>query len=114
MMMSGNGQPYSTATQQAVIGKNYCYQNAASATLFFEGRHFNPFMNAGGSNATIDDFNVNWDFDRSKHGFVGGYTIGGGFNTVLPIGYRPVPRGTPPWGREWKAATAKGYQTAMN
>jgi gluconate 2-dehydrogenase alpha chain len=33
---------------------------------------------------------------------------------VLPIGYRPVPRGTPQWGKAWKAATAKWYQTAMN
>ena len=37
----------------------------------------------------------------------------GGFNTALPIGYRPVPSGTPQWGSEWKAATAKWYQTAM-
>ena len=33
---------------------------------------------------------------------------------MLPIGYRPVPRGTPQWGKAWKAATAKWYQTAMN
>ena len=71
-------------------------------------------MSAGGSNATIDDFNINWDFDRGKHGFVGGYNVAGGFNTALPIGYRPVPRGTPQWGKGWKAATAKWYQTAMN
>ena len=37
-----------------------------------------------------------------------------GFNTPLPIGYRPVPNGTPQWGKAWKAATAKYYQTAMN
>ena len=37
----------------------------------------------------------------------------GGFNTALPIGYRPVPRGTPQWGKAWKAATAKWYQAAM-
>src|SRR2546430_12167368 len=47
--------------------------------------HFNPFMSAGGSNTTIDDFNINWDFDRGPHGFVGGYNIGAGFNTALPI-----------------------------
>jgi gluconate 2-dehydrogenase alpha chain len=114
MLLSGIGQPYDPATQKGVIGKNYGYQTGANATLFFEGRNFNPFINAGGSNATIDDFNIDWNFDRSKHGFIGGYTIGAGFNTVLPIGYRPVPRGTPQWGKEWKAATAKWYQTAMN
>src|SRR5436305_1707840 len=97
----------------ANAAKNACYQTGANATLFFEGRHFNPFMSAGGSNATIDDFNINWSFDRGPHNFVGAYNVSGGFNTVLPIGYRPVPRGTPQWGKEWKAATAKWYQAAM-
>ena len=39
-------------------------------------------MNAGGSNATIDDFNTNWAFDRAPHDFVGGYNVSGGFNTA--------------------------------
>ena len=113
MLLSGIGAPYDPVEQKGVIGKNYCYQTGAGATLFFEGKYFNPFMNAGGSNATIDDFNVNWAFDRAPHNFVGAYNVAGGFNTVLPIGYRPVPSGTPQWGREWKKATAKWYQTAM-
>src|SRR5882672_4777925 len=70
MLLSGIGQPYDPVSQKGVIGKNYCYQTGAVATLFFEGRHFNPFMSAGGSNTTIDDFNINWDFDRGRHGFV--------------------------------------------
>ena len=90
MLLSGIGQPYDPATQTGVVGKNYCYQTGTGATLFFEDRNFNPFMNAGGSNATIDDFNINWGFDRAPHGFVGAYNIAGGFNTVLPIGYRPI------------------------
>ena len=114
MLLSGIGLPYDPTTGKGVIGKNYCYQTGAGATLFFEGRHFNPFMSAGGSNVTIDDYNINWDFDRGPHGFVGGYNVGAGFNTPLPIGYRPVPRGTPQWGKAWKAATAKYYQMAMN
>ncbi|MFL5029374.1 MAG: GMC family oxidoreductase, partial [Xanthobacteraceae bacterium] len=114
MLLSGIGAPYDPQAQTGVVGKNYCYQTGASATLFFEGRQFNPFMSAGGSNTTIDDFNINWDFDRGRHGFVGAYNVAAGFNTALPIGYRPVPRGTPQWGKEWKAATAKWYQTAMN
>ena len=96
-----------------MVGKNYCYQNGVGATLFFEGKYFNPFISAGGSNATIDDFNINWGFDRGPHGFIGGYNVAGGFNSALPIGYRPVPRGTPQWGSAWKAATEKWYQTAM-
>ena len=113
MLLSGIGEPYDPVAQKGVIGKNYCYQTGAGATLFFEGKYFNPFMNAGGSNATIDDFNTNWSFDRAPHNFVGGYNVSGGFNTPLPIGYRPVPSGTPQWGSEWKRATAKWYQTAM-
>ena len=113
MLLSGIGAPYDPTTATGVIGKNYCYQTGTGATLFFEGRHFNPFMNAGGSNATIDDFNINPAFDRATAGFIGGYNVNGGFNTVLPIGYRPVPSGTPQWGKGWKAATAKWYQTAM-
>jgi gluconate 2-dehydrogenase alpha chain len=114
MLLSDLGQPYDPVSQKGVIGKNYCYQTGAGATLFFEGRNFNPFMSAGGSSATADDFNTNWDFDRGKPGWIGGYNMSSGFNTALPIGYRPVPRGTPAWGKEWKAATAKWYQTAMN
>jgi gluconate 2-dehydrogenase alpha chain len=114
MLLSGVGEPYDPVAQKGVIGKNYCYQTGVGANLFFEGRHFNPFMSAGGSNTTIDDFNINWAFDRGPHGFVGAYNVAAGFNTALPIGYRPVPRGTPQWGKAWKAATAKWYQTAMN
>ena len=92
MLLSGIGEPYDPVAQKGVIGKNYCYQTGAGATLFFEGRHFNPFMSAGGSNVTIDDFNINWDFDRGPHGFVGGYNVGSGFNTAaadrLPAGAR--------------------------
>ena len=114
MLLSGIGQPYDPVTQTGVVGKNYCYQNGVTARLFFEGKYFNSFISAGGSNWTIDDFNINWNFDRGPHGFVGGYNVGGGFNSALPIGYRPVPRGTRQWGKAWKAATAKWYQTAMN
>ena len=114
MLLSQIGQPYDPATQKGVVGKNYCYQNGAGATLFFEGRNFNPFISAGGSSSTMDDFNINLNFDRAKAGFIGGYSVGAGFNTALPLGYRPVPRGTPQWGTEWKAATSKWYQTAMN
>ena len=69
MLLSGIGEPYDPVAQTGVIGKNYCYQTGATATLFFEGKHFNPFINAGGSNATIDDFNINWDFDRGAARF---------------------------------------------
>jgi gluconate 2-dehydrogenase alpha chain len=114
MLLSGIGEPYDPVAQKGVIGKNYCYQTGAGATLFFEGRHFNPFMAGGGTNITFDDFNVNWDFDRAPHGFVGAYNVSAAHNSGAPIAYRPLPRGTPQWGKAWKAARAKWYQAAMN
>ena len=101
MLLSGIGQPYDPAAQTGVIGRNYCYQTGTGATLFFDNRRFNPFMAGGGTNVTFDDYNVNWAFDRGPHGFVGAYNVAAGFNTALPIGYRPVPRGTPQWGKAW-------------
>src|SRR4030088_558715 len=83
MLLSGIGEPYDPVAQKGVIGKNYSYQTGAGATLFFEGRRFNPFMNAGGSNDTIDDYNINWNFDRGPLGFVGGYNVAGGVQNPL-------------------------------
>jgi gluconate 2-dehydrogenase alpha chain len=114
MLLSGIGQPYDPVSQQGVIGKNYCYQTGASANLFFEGKYFNPFISTGGLNVVVDDYNTNWEVDRAKHGYVGGFNISGGMFHGRPISYRPVPRGTPSWGKAWKAATAKWYQAAMN
>lgn len=82
--------------------------------MFFEGRNFNPFMNAGGTNSVIDDYHGNWNFDRTPFGYVGGFIVSSGHNTALPIGYHPVPKGTPAWGTAWKAAVAKHYQQAMS
>jgi gluconate 2-dehydrogenase alpha chain len=113
MLLSGIGQPYDPVAQKGVIGKNYCYQTGTGATLFFEGKQFNPFMSTGGLNVVIDDFNTNWQFDRGPHGFVGGANISGGMTNGRPIGYRPVPGGTPAWGKAWKDATAKWYNSAM-
>ena len=47
---------------------------APAATLFFEGKNFNPFMARAAPASTMDDFNANWEFDRATQGgFVGGY-----------------------------------------
>ena len=113
MLLSGIGEPYDPVTQTGVIGKNYCYQTGAGATLFFEGRQFNPFMSTGGLNSVADDFNVNWAFDRAQHGYIGGFNLSGGMTGGRPIGFRPVPGGTPAWGTAWKAETAKWYGSAM-
>ena len=114
MLLSGIGKPYDPVSQTGLVGKNYCYQTGAGATLFFDDKQFNPFMSTGGLNVTMDDFNYDWNFDRAPHGFVGGFTVAGGMTHGRPISYRPMPAGTPQWGSEWKAASAKWYNSAMN
>jgi len=113
MLLSGIGKPYDPVSQTGVVGKNYCYQTGAAATLFFDGKYFNPFMSTGGSNIGTDDFHYDWNFDRGPLSFVGGYGVGGGMTHGRPISYRPMPNGTPQWGKEWKAASAKWYNSAM-
>jgi gluconate 2-dehydrogenase alpha chain len=113
MLLSGIGAPYDPGTGAGVIGRNYCYQTGTGATLFFEGKAFNPFIATGSWGQTIDDFNINWDFDRRPHNYVGGTTIAAGGTNGRPIEYRPLPAGTPRWGSAWKAAVRKGYQEAM-
>jgi gluconate 2-dehydrogenase alpha chain len=114
MLLSGIGKPYDPTTQKGVVGKNYAYQVNGSVTLFFEDKIFNPFMGAGALACRIDDFHANEEFDNGKEGFIGGATIGAGSSGGRPIGYRPVPPGTPRWGSEWKRATAKWYLRSMN
>ena len=113
MLLSGIGKPYDPVAQTGVVGRNYCYQTGAAATLFFEGKYFNPFMSTGGLSARTDDFHSNWQFDRGPHGYVGGSTLGGGMTHGRPISFRPVPPGTPRWGKAWMAATARWYNSAM-
>jgi gluconate 2-dehydrogenase alpha chain len=112
MLLSGIGQAYDPATGNGAVGRNYCYQTQGSAArLFFEGKHFNPFVASGALGAGIDDFNGD-AFDHSALDFVGGANISCGSSNGRPIGNRPTPPGTPRWGAQWKKATAETYQNA--
>jgi gluconate 2-dehydrogenase alpha chain len=114
MLLSGIGEAYDPVSGRGLIGKNYCYQTGASAMLFFEDKHFHPYMSTGGTGMLIDDFHANPDFDRSPFGFVGGSIIGTAMYGGRPIQWRPTPAGTPAWGSAWKEETAKWYDHAMN
>jgi gluconate 2-dehydrogenase alpha chain len=114
MLASGIGQPYDPATGKGLVGKNYCYQTGAAALLFFEDKHFHPYMAAGGMGMMIDDFHANWDLDRTALGYIGGSIIGTSMYGGRPIQWHPVPAGTPAWGSKWKEETAKWYDRAMN
>jgi gluconate 2-dehydrogenase alpha chain len=94
------------------VGRNYCYQTQGSAArLFFEGKHFNPFVASGALSSGLDDFNSD-AFDHSALDFVGGGNISCGTSNGRPISNRPTPPGTPRWGSAWKKATAETYQNA--
>ncbi len=115
LLLSQIGAPYDPQTQKGVVGKNYCYQpGGGGVTLFFEDKIFNPFMATGAFGTILDDFHANQGFDRGPVGAIGGATIAVGQSNGRPIGYRPVPGGTPRWGSEWKKATAKWYLRSMN
>src|SRR6202521_3509147 len=94
MLLSGIGKPYHPVAQTGVVGKNYCYQTGAAATLFFDDKYFNPFMSTGGLATGADDYNTNLEFDRGKYGYIGGSSLTGGGTNGRPIAYRPLPAGT--------------------
>lgn len=115
LLLSGIGEPYDPRANTGVVGKNYCYQvGGAGVTLFFEDRHFNPFMGTGALGAALDDFHCNDAFDRSTPGIIGGGTISAGTSGGRPIASRAVPPGTPRWGSAWKQATARWYGRSMS
>ncbi|MBV8537886.1 MAG: GMC family oxidoreductase [Alphaproteobacteria bacterium] len=112
MLVSGIGEPYDPATGKGTVGKNYCYQVTSGVPVFFEDKVINPFMATGSHGMLIDDFNGD-NFDHGGLGFFGGAWIQGGTTNGRPILTRPVPPGTPRWGRAWKEATAKWYNHAF-
>jgi gluconate 2-dehydrogenase alpha chain len=115
MLLSRIGTPYDPASQKGIVGRNYCYQPlGAGVTLFFDDKIFNPFMASGSFGTVLDDYHANEQFDRAQFGAIGGATIAVGQSNGRPIGYRPVPEGTPRWGADWKKATAKWYLRSMN
>jgi gluconate 2-dehydrogenase alpha chain len=113
MLTSGIGTPYDYKTGKGVVGKNYCYQvTGTNVQVFFEDKVINPFMAAGAHGTVIDDFNGD-NFDHAGLGFFGGAYVQASVTNGRPIGTRPVPPGTPRWGRDWKRATAKWYNHAF-
>jgi gluconate 2-dehydrogenase alpha chain len=111
---SGIGEPYDPGTGKGVVGRNYCYQiSRIGVTMYFEKEEFNPFMGAPGAAMALDDVDGD-NFDHSGLGFLGGARMGCGHADGRPIGYRPVPPGTPRWGSAWKKATQKWYHSTAS
>jgi gluconate 2-dehydrogenase alpha chain len=112
MLLSKIGTQYDPVTNKGTVGRNYCYQTGSGARMYFEGRHFNPFIGAGTLGQTMDDFNGD-AFDHGPLDFLGG----GGINCIVsngrPISNRPTAPGSPRWGAGWKKATVEGYNSSM-
>ncbi|ANF56850.1 GMC family oxidoreductase [Halotalea alkalilenta] len=113
MLLSGVGEPYDPVTQRGTTGRNYAYQTANSVQLFFDDKNFNPFIGAGAVGMGIDEFN-NDNFDHTGLGFFGGGSIRVTPIGAAPIANRPVPPGTPTWGKQWKRATVDNYLSTMS
>ena len=113
MLLSGIGKPYDPQTGQGVVGRNYAYQTTSSVSLILKDKILNPFIATGAHGMIIDDYNGD-NFDHTGLGFFGGGYMGFGQTGARPIQTRPVPKGTPKWGAEWKKATAETYQRACS
>lgn len=112
MLLSKIGAQYDPVSGQGTVGRNYCYQTSSGARMFFEGKHFNPFIGAGSLGQSMDDFNGD-AFDHSKVDFVGGAGLNCVVSNGRPISNRPTMPGSPRWGAKWKQATVDGYQNSM-
>jgi gluconate 2-dehydrogenase alpha chain len=114
LLQSKLGRPYNPGSGDGVVGKNYAYQVSAGGQGFFYDKDFKPYMNSGSNGWALDDWNAD-NFDHHGLGF-----IGGGIVQCTPTGGRPieqgttVPKGTPRWGPQWKAALKKSYGHVMN
>jgi gluconate 2-dehydrogenase alpha chain len=112
MLLSGIGTQYDPGTGRGTVGRNYCYQTSCGARMYFDGRHFNPFIGAGTLGQTMDDFNGD-AFDHGDLDFVGGAGINCIVTNGRPISNRPTVPGSPRWGAGWKKATIQGYNSSM-
>lgn len=113
MLLSGIGRPYDPVTGEGVTGRNYGYQILGSTQLFFRDRVFNPFVGAGSSGMSIDDFGTN-AIDFGREGFIGGAYITAGTTNGQPIRSLSLPPDTPKWGAGWKQAAGEWYGHAMS
>lgn len=113
LLVSGIGKAYDPVKNTGVVGRNYAYQMNGGATLFFKEKLFNPFIGAGASGTTINDFGVE-QIDFGREGFIGGSYITSNQTNGQPIRSISLPGGTPTWGAKWKAAIREHYGHSMS
>ena len=112
LMLSDIGEIYDPRTGRGTLGRNYSYQILGHVDAFFEDEYFSPQIAGGAMGTVVDDFGGD-HFDHADLGFVGGGLIGPFNLSAFPITYHPTPEGSPAWGRGWKEAVQKHYQTTL-
>ena len=112
LMLSDIGEVYDPRTGRGTLGRNYSYQILGHVDAFFDDEYFSPQIAGGAMGTVIDDFGGD-HFDHGDLGFVGGGLIGPFNLSAFPITYHPTPEGSPAWGRGWKEAVQKHYQTTL-
>ncbi|MGE5701062.1 MAG: GMC family oxidoreductase N-terminal domain-containing protein, partial [Clostridia bacterium] len=114
LLLSKLGRPYNPATGKGVIGKNYAYQVIrGGATGFFDDKEFNLYAGAGALGVCVDDFNGD-NFDHKDLKFLHGGNIAYTQTGRRPIQNNPVPKGTPSWGKDFKAASVKYFNRSLS
>jgi gluconate 2-dehydrogenase alpha chain len=111
LLASGIGRRYDPATNEGVVGKNFCFQANTGINVFFRDRWINPFLAAGCTGMIIDEFNDD-NFDHAGLGFLGGGYIGVNVTSGRPIVSRRLPPDAPRWGTRWKQANVDWYAHA--
>lgn len=112
MLQSGIGEPYNPRTLEGNVGKNYAYQIMSGVNVFYDDLAVNPFVGAGALGMCIDEYNGD-NFDHAGLGFIGGGYIAQWQTNGRPIGYSPVPEGTPDFGLGWKRAMRQAYGSSI-
>jgi gluconate 2-dehydrogenase alpha chain len=108
-LLSRIGTPYDPVSGKGVVGRNIAYQTMSTVQMFFEpGKNTNMFIGAGGNGVALDDYNAD-NFDHGPGGFVGGAPVWCNPAGAKPISGIAVPKGTPRWGAQWKAAVKRSY-----
>lgn len=114
LLNSRLGRPYDPGTGRGVIGKNYAYQVFKGQSVgFFEKQEFNLFAGAGSLGMCLDDYNGD-NFDHSDLPFIHGANIAITQTGKRPIQNNAVPKGTPSWGKDFKAASIKYYNRTLS
>jgi gluconate 2-dehydrogenase alpha chain len=113
LLSTSKAFPNGLSNNSGQVGKHYISHLYGGVNGLFPGQALNRYSGPGAQRTTIDDWNGD-NFDHSGLGFFGGAWISCGGSNGRPILTRPVPAGTPRWGSDWKKATAKWYNHAVN